>query len=586
MRTDPRSSRSAQRGVSVLSVMLCASLACATPAPGPTATPIAKPESVRAPLPTPSFGPQTLSVPDARPRPATVRLLEERRFSLNVQDAELRSVLLGLGRKSAFNTVIEPGIEGVVTADLEGVSLREILEQLLRPHGYRYAVSGNILRVFQAERSTRTYRIDYPNYSRRGTSDLTISGAIAAKPQVGTGGSADAAEDTSSAGVQTTQVVDFWNELDGALRRIVFGGTGEEEDEGNEDDEEVRPAALPDRSVVVARQSGLVTITAEPEILKDVEEYLREVALATERQVLIDVKILEVDLGDDLSLGVDWDVAVGLGDVSGTIPRGGGFDPAFLAQELAPTLLGGGFMFGIAHKEFSAAVNALATQRDVRVVSTPRLATLNNHKALIKVVRNEVFFIAEVEPTIIDEVGVAQVTQFIPQIVPVGVTLDITPQISADGVITMHLHPSISEVVDIVEQPPADPELDAVGSLPVIDLRETDTVMRVEDGVSVLIGGLLKSRQLDRQRKVPVFGDIPWIGQLFRLTEIEESRAELIILVTPTVLDAPVITRVREDARRSLERLDELREDRLHEGPWWRQPFFETYGLGFDDDAS
>ena len=250
-----------------------------------------------------------------------------------------------------------------------------------------------------------------------------------------------------------------------------------------------------------------------------------------------------------------------------------------MVADLAPVLTGGGFLLGIASDEIGALLAALATQRNVRVVSTPRLATLNNPQGLIKVVRNEVFFIAEVETQILEMVGAEVTTEFVPQVVPVGVTLDITPQISDDDHITMHIHPSISEVVDIVPQPIADPSLDVAGSLPVIDLRETDTVMRVEDRQTILIGGLIQSRELDRQRKIPLLGEIPWLGQAFRLTEVIESRTELVILVTPTVLSPPVITEVRDDALASLREVDALGRERGTEGLWWRKPYGRPYGV-------
>ena len=116
-----------------------------------------------------------------------------------------------------------------------------------------------------------------------------------------------------------------------------------------------------------------------------------------------------------------------------------------------------------------------------------------------------------------------------------------------------------------------------------IDLRETDTVMRVEDQTTILIGGLIQSRELDRQQKVPLLGDIPIIGQVFRQTKIEELRTELVILLRPTVLDAPTITRVRAEAEAAVEELDGLRGSRLHERPWWRRPFGEYYGVRPDD---
>ena len=152
--------------------------------------------------------PRALRLPEDTPRPATYRLLEQTRFTLNVQDASLRGLLLGFGRESPLNIVVEAGVGGAVTADLEDVSLLEILDEVVRPLGFRYELAGNVLRVFRTDRETRHYRIDYPNYKRSGSSDLTISGAIESKPSFG-GDSDDGGEDASSAGVQTEQVVDF-----------------------------------------------------------------------------------------------------------------------------------------------------------------------------------------------------------------------------------------------------------------------------------------------------------------------------------------------------------------------------------------
>lgn len=578
MKTEKQRIRSA-----VVAGLLAAS--CATPAPRvepPATTP------TRAVAPPVDLSPRTVSIPDVRPRPAALRLLEQTRFSLNVQDADLEGLVLGLGRDSPFNTVVDPGLVGTVTADFKDVSLREILDQLLTPRGYRYSVRGNMLRVTPSQRGTRTYRVDYPSYERRGTSDLSISGAIASRPDIGSGKSSGA-EDTSTTGIRTTQVSDFWTELEQGLRGIVLGGSGEDLESEDEDEDEKKTSTgvkAPDRSVVVGRHAGIVTITAEPERLRDAEVYLQEVTRSTQRQVLIDVQILEIDVGDEFEFGVDWEAAFDVNNAEGVIARtlNPGSDPANIVSDLAPVLTSGGFLFGIATDEIGALVAALAAQRNVRVISTPRLATLNNHKALIKVVRNEVFFIAEVETQILENVGAEVTTEFVPQIVPVGVTLDITPQISEDGYITMHIHPSISEVVDIVPQPVADSSLDVAGSLPVIDLRETDTVMRVEDRQTILIGGLIQSRELDRQRKIPLLGDIPWLGQLFRLTQVDESRTELVILVTPKVLAPPVITEVRKAALESLDALDALGRERSSEGPWWRKPYGRPYGVEVDHE--
>ncbi len=569
-----------RRGRVPAAILALLALACAS-APAPerrrreTAAAIPPPRSELAPLP--------VSEPDSDVRPAAVRLLDEQRFSLNVQDADLASVLLGLGRRSPLNLVVEPGVRGRVTANLQDVSLLEILDQIVLPRGFYYAVERNLLRIYPSDRQTRTYRIDYPNYTRKGASDLTIAGAISTKPEIGDA-AAGASQDVSSAGVQTTQSTDFWTELEQGLREIVFGTGGEAgAAAAPEPGGEQGAGAPPGRRVLVSRQAALVTITAEARVLEQVERFLAEVARSTGQQVVIDAQIIEVTLRDELDLGLDVEVAPGLGDdTMGVFERliVPGLREATVVQALAPVLTDGGFSFGFARDELGLVLKALARQTDVRVVSTPRITTLNNHKALIKVVRNEVFFIAEVEVTAFEAVGQTAVTQFTPQIVPVGVTLDVTPYVSQEGEITLHVHPSVSEVVDVVTQPSSDPDQPQVGSLPVIDLRETDTVLRVEDGQTIVIGGLIQSREFDQERKVPLLAEIPWLGQLFRNTSTEERRSELLVLLTPTTLDPPRIARVTEEALASLEETDALRNERLLQRPWWRRPYGQSYGYG------
>ncbi len=562
-------------------------VACASPvaeeAPEPALpeTPVALPPLGDAILP------RSLRIPEAAPRPATYRLLEQTRFTLNVQDASLRGLLLGFGRESPLNIVVEAGVRGAVTADLEDVSLLEILDEVVRPLGFQYELAGNVLRVFRTDRETRHYRIDYPNYKRSGNSDLTISGAIESKPSFG--GDSDAGgEDASTAGVQTEQVVDFWSEVDDALRTMVFGSVDASEDAAEtSDDDHARDTSgagvpLPQRRVLVSRQSGLISVTAETEVLTEVERYLRAVTRAGGRQVLIDARILEITLSDNLDFGVELEIAPDYGGSTvGVFERLiiPGLREATIAQSLGGEFSAGSFAFGLARDDIGIIIETLAEQTDVQVVSTPRIATLNNHKALIKVVRNEVFFIAEVEVTVVQDAGSASDIQFTPQIVPVGVTLDVTPQISDDGFVTMHVHPSVSEIVDIRLQPRSSDDQTDTGSLPVIDLREADSVLRIPDATTIVIGGLIQSREFDRERKVPLLGDIPGLGRLFRGSRVEERRSELVILITPRILDAPRISRIWEETEHAYAELEALREERQVTRPWWRRPRGASYGV-------
>jgi MSHA biogenesis protein MshL len=520
--------------------------------------------------PPQSIEPRTVSRPDNDPRPPVVRLLSQGRYTLNVQDADLPGLLLGLSRDTPVNIVVGPGVQGSVNADLENVSLLEILEQIVRPRGFHYRIEGRTVRIFKTDRETWIFQVDYPNTRRSGSGQFSVSGALAQEIAIA-GGSGDSG-DTSTSNVSTEQEVDFWKEIEMGVKLIVFGAdAGDADSEGG-------MAHTDGRRVLVSRQAGVLMVTASESLLQETERYVETLVRSLGRQVLLDVRIVEVALNDQLDLGLDVEVSPGYSsggqNVSGTIERliTGGIarDAATFLQDLAPTLTSGGFTFGIATDSVGVVLNALARQADLRVVSSPRIATLNNHKALIKVVRNEVFYVAEVEVQAFDAVGQTAVTTFVPTITPIGVTLDVTPQVSEYGEITLHVHPSVSEIVEIREQPRL-PGQDAVGALPVIDIRETDTVLRVMDGETVVIGGLIQHSELDIERKIPLLGDIPWLGQLFRQTDVEERRSELVIFLTPTVLDPPTIRRVTAEGEQNLSNLDELRlQRRAIRSSWWR----------------
>lgn len=566
-----------------LVVLVLAQLGCVGIAPAPVLEPSAAAEAPQPPLsaPPPTLAPRTLAVPEREPRPPALRLLEALHFSLQLENADLRTVLLGLGRDSPLNVVVAPDVAGSVSADLEDVSLLEILDQIVVGRGYRYAVDGNLLRIFHEDRETRTYQVDYPSYARKGSTRVALAGFMSANASGGgssggasSGGASAGAQDSSVSEVETAQDGDLWKEIEAAVRTVVFGAPDAAQDAAAPATAE--PNALAARRVIVSRQSGLVSVTAESAVLDEVERYLDAVAESTQRQVLIEAQIIEVRLGDELDLGFDIEAATGSNGVFERliVP---GLREGTLAQSLAPVLNEGGVSIGFAKDNFGLILRALAKQTDVRVLSTPRVSTLNNHKAMIKVVRNQVFFVAETE-TIVSEDVVQTNTEFVPTIVPVGVNLDVTPQISANGEITLHVRPSVSEVVSVAQQPRSSANLPQNGSLPIVDVRETDSVLRVHDGDTIVIGGLVQSREYEQDRKVPRLGELPYIGALFRGTRTEEVRSELLIFLTPTVLDPPRVARVSAEARERLERVDAIGRSRTNTRPWWRKPFGKSYG--------
>ena len=553
-----------------------AALGCATP----VAIETREPEVERAALPRTALEPRSAGRAETESRPPLLRLLSEARFSLIVQDADLKAVLLGLGKDAPLDVVVDPAVEGRVDADFEGATLGDILDELVVRRGFRYELRGNRLIVRPRGVETRTFRLDYPNYRRSGESTVSLGGFIANVQTVGAGGGGaggggggggqQANDDTSVSSVETVHESDLWSEVARAIRAIVGAAPTEDEAEA-EVVEEGKPR------VIVSPQSGIIVVTASEDRLEQVEDYLGQVAESLARQVLIDAQIVEVTLDDDFDVGFDFESAPNLGGgASGVFERLllPGSREAVIAQSLAPVLTEGGLSVGFARDNLGIVMRALAKQTDVRIVSTPSISTLNNHQAIMKVVRNEVFFVAEIE-TILTENNVLTQTEFVPQIVPVGVNLDVTPQISAEDEITLHVRPSVSEVVK-VELQPATTSQAQNGSLPVIDVREADTVLRVADGTTLVIGGLVRTRELEAERKIPLLGDLPVLGYAFRGLQTEEVRTELLIFLTPSILDPPRVHRVEGDARERLARADALRHERVVR-PWWRIPRFRSY---------
>jgi len=560
-------------------------------ASGPSDPPAAASAGVAepAPEPIPDPAPRMLSTPDERPRNPVVRLMSEDRYTLTVQNADLVGILLGLAHDLPINVVVEPGVSGQVDADLKNVSLLDLLEQLVIARGFQYEIRGRTVRIFRSERETRTWQVDYPSARQSGESQFSVSGAVAQSVASSSSSQATAtngsqSQDTSTSGISTEVSLDFWSEIERGVRLLAEGSEGAAETlppEGEEPEPAASAAAgVAGRRVLVSRQAGLVLVTAPRAILDEVDRYLEQAAIRLGRQVLIDTRVVEVTLGDELDLGLDIEFSPSLDStgaqhpvgtivraITGGIPR----DNAISSSDLAPVLTNGGFTFGIATDTIGVILTTLARQSDVRIVSTPRIATLNNHKAIVKVVRNEVFFVAETEVTVVANVGQSAVTTFAPTITPVGVTLDVTPQISAEREVTLHVHPSVSEIVEVREQPRISGQT-STGSLPVVNLRETDSVVRIRDGETLVIGGLIQTRDLDVEKKIPLLGDIPWLGQLFRQSDVAEVRSELVIFLTPTVLDAPTIRRVERESEERLGALDDTRIDRRAiESRWWRK---------------
>lgn len=479
--------------------------------------------------------------------------LAEARFDLAVNDAPVSQVLMAIASGTRYNMLVPPEVSGRVTLNLKNVTLRETLDTLRDLYGYDYSVKDNRILIKANTLQSRMFKINYLAARRTGSSDVrvTSSSIAAALPQQGTptaasapgglpqpaspGGGAGSRQSNSSE-VRMTTDQDFWSDLKTALDALLAGRDGAQ--------------------AVINPGSGVVVVRALPGDMRNVEEYLRATQAVVERQVMLEAKIIEVALNEEFQSGVNWSVFNGKNNrwqtgvlAPGTTLQGDGklatpdvtsYPGRYVDATyggLQTTALGKGF-FGLAFQSatFAALLNFLETQGSTQVLSSPRIATLNNQKAVLKVGTDE-FFVTNVTSNVTSS-GTSTVSAPTISLAPFfsGIALDVTPQIDSDGNIILHVHPSISQVTE--KQKSVD--LGTLGNytLPLASskVNESDAIVRVADGQIVAIGGLMAQEQSIGREGLPGLSGMSGIGALFGQRNKGFRKVELVILLKPTVI--------------------------------------------------
>jgi MSHA biogenesis protein MshL len=399
--------------------------------------------------------------------------------------------------------------------------VQDALDAIIIPAGYAYTVGENLLRVYGGEVQTRLFTLNYMTGVRSGITQLSASSGSAS----GSGGSGGASTSASS-GAQSSSSVNSevstapWDEIIAGLEMIVYGSalvSGATSADG------------PER-LVVHPPSGVILVTASYAKLNRVADFLERIEGSSHRQVAIEARIVEVTLDDEFHLGVDWSRIPGTGGVTSV------FGNDEMAVEQALSLGNSVFRVAGSSGDFDAFLDALGEQGNLRVISSPQITTINNQKAMIKVAREESFFTLRVEYEYQPDGSRTPVASVEPERITIGLILDVTPQISAQGGIMMHVHPSVTELVGEDIFPPEASGSDIQANAPILDIREVDTVVRVESGEMLIIGGLTRQREVKRKRHVPFLGQIPLLGYLFSRTERITEQTELVILLRPRVV--------------------------------------------------
>lgn len=465
---------------------------------------------------------------------------------LQVVNEELPRVIRGLAENFGLDYEIDPGVTGRVTTRLSGVTLQQALDALVVPHGYAYEIQGKVLRVSPARMPTRIFTLDYLSMSRSGVGSTIIqrrlqnSGATQLNGVTGSGGLFGTAGGGADL-IQSVAVSDLWAEIRISLEGLIFDSTTATTSGNGLNN----PTALnnpayglaaqtpgatsrvgPDgRRLILNPMSGTIVVSAPAEKLAQVASFLSTVEASVQRQVLIEAKIVEVTLSHRSEFGLDWSFLRKLGGLNVQIGGDATNGVQFTLSNASASDPG--------HR-VSVVLHALEEQGNVKVLSSPRVSVLNNQRAVINVTTDEVFFTVTRQPVLGPNGGtIGFTTEVQPQQIAVGIVLDVFPQISKDNTITMSVRPVITNVVDVKSLSLPD---ETQVSAPVIDRRETDTVVRVRGGETVVIGGLVQTTRRESDTGVPILNRIPLLGRLFGGSTRNDEKRELVIFLTPTVV--------------------------------------------------
>ncbi len=504
--------------------------------------------------------PKRISDALAEPAAPLVALPPEPRLDLLVNNAQAREVFLAIVADTRYSMLMHPDVAGTLSVTLRGVTVREALEAIRDVYGYDFKMEGRRITIYAPTLQTRIFTINYPHGQRVGVSDLRVSsgampsstnsGTSTSTPISGAGGASSTGVEGGSASrndssrISTNSRTDYWSELTNAVRSMVGAGVG--------------------RNVTTSPQAGIMAVRAMPEELREVEKFLKAAQIAVERQVMLEAKIVEVELRDGFQSGIDWSALRNTTKSTGVIGSLGGGTannvlingvksnvpgfPAGLAATLSdvvslPGAGGGLFGLALASDGFQAVLGFLETRGDVQILSSPRIATLNNQKALLKVGTDE-FFVTNVSggstANGTNNNANTGATTTLPTLTLTpffsGIALDVTPQIDDANNITLHVRPSVTSVIEKTKQI----DLGAIGNyrLPLASsaVNESDTMVRIQDGNIVAIGGLMQMESNRRSSGLPGSTDVPVLSSLLGNRVNSGRKKELVVLIKPTII--------------------------------------------------
>lgn len=574
--------------------LLCVLLgACAAPKLPLSPTHVAEAEPTAGAIPEPVQ--QSAALPP--PRPAA----RQETYSVSVHRVPVQSVLFALARDAGLNVDVHPAVEGTVTLNALDQTLPQLLARIGKQVDMRYELQGNNLVVLPDQPYWNHYKIDYVNIARSTNSSVNIAtqisttggapagGGTPSNPVPATGTSlGSGGNNNSTTSVANRSDNNFWYSLEKNVRDMLRPTTlndplsdplAQMREQANAMLQQMQAgggAATPEPnypgaqataaqartpvggnvagpfgsaaagqgrnspSVIANPEGGLLSVRANSRQHEKVQEFLDILMSAAKRQVLIEATILEVKLSDQYQQGINWSRINGNGKLGqgqvGTTP---------LPSAIAPLTSPGFFIFDYANPttrfgNISATIQLLESFGKVKVLSSPKISVLNNQTALLKVVDNSIFFTLKVTPAVLTSTGtIATPATYESRVetVPVGFVMSVTPQISADDEVTLNVRPTITRIVDYVEDPnPELRKLSVRNLVPVIQARELESILKVQSGQVAVMGGLMQDSVDNKKDGIPLLSSVPVVGNLFSYRNETASKTELVIFLRPVVV--------------------------------------------------
>lgn len=477
-------------------------------------------------------------------------VIDSAKYDINAQNIDAASFFANLVKDTPYSVAVHPEVIGSISLDLKQVPLEQVFSLVSDLYGFQIERKQSIFRIFPSGMRTETFNVNYLLMQRDGTTQTSIiSGGVSQNSQNnnqnqgnnsggqmggqgnqgGFGGSQNNHQSTNGTMISTRTETNFWKDLEVSLKTMI--GT----DKG--------------RAVFVTPQAGLVTVRALPEEIRSIRDFLDISETNLQRQVVLEARILEVELKDEYQQGINWGT---IAKTIGTTAFGFSTTAGNFGNQITPSL-GGVTSLSFVNQDFSGVLSLLETQGDVQVLSSPRVTATNNQKAVIKV-GNDEYFVTDVSS---QNTITSTTTSVVPDIelTPFfsGIALDVTPQIDENHSILLHVHPSVIETQE-QEKIVTLNEENIVLPLAQSTIRESDTIIKAMSGEIVVIGGLMQSITEDLYSQTPILGDLPFIGNLFRNKSQREVKKELIILIKPTIVESGTW---HQQMKRSQHQMDE-----------------------------